>query len=119
MFKNGRLYNNLQGPRDVAVGSTYHLFKEHIQPKWEDEENRYGGTWTALIPPNKKKDMDDIWLNLVLACIGEAFGGPQDDLSSYVCGSVISLRKKNDKITVWTKAMPDDKLDALGFIFIF
>jgi len=31
-------------------GSNYHLFTDHINPMWEDENNRHGGKWVVVFP---------------------------------------------------------------------
>lgn len=66
---------------------------------WEDEANKNGGRW--LISLDKKQrstDLDHFWLETLLCMIGEAFNGYSDD----VCGAVVNVRPKADKIGVWT-----------------
>lgn len=47
--------------------ATYYLFKEGIEPKWEDAKNLKGGCWTAPVPTkgDPKKTLDAWWLNSV------------------------------------------------------
>lgn len=62
------LYNNIKTPGQLSPNATYYLFKEGIEPKWEDPKNAKGGVWTASIPTNKgdpKKVVDAWWLNSV------------------------------------------------------
>lgn len=51
----------------MNVGATYYLFKEGIEPKWEDPKNLKGGSWTAPVPNkgDSKKTLDAWWLNTV------------------------------------------------------
>jgi len=94
-----RVFNNLKPASTLAQGSNYHIFKEHIEPKWEDAANSKGGKWTVTIPPkSRNSSLDQMWLWTVLACIGETFASPDD-----VCGMVVSVRKAADRVQIWTK----------------
>jgi len=93
------LYNNIQPASKLALSANYHLFKEGIEPKWEHDENKGGGKWIlAIAAKNRKEVLDKYWLWMLLACIGEAFDDDQE-----VCGCVVSVRKQQDKIALWTK----------------
>lgn len=66
---------------------------------WEDDANKNGGRW--LINLDKKQrphDLDHFWLEILLCMIGEAF----DECSDDICGAVVNVRQKRDKIGVWT-----------------
>lgn len=93
---------------------------------WEDEKNRRGGRWLiTLSKQQRKSDLDHFWLETVssglvflrkkeihgyefkescvgflqlLCLVGEAF----DDFSDDVCGAVINVRAKGDKVAIWT-----------------
>lgn len=47
--------------------------------------------------------MDDCWLNLLLAMIGEQFCEPSE-----ICGAVVSVRQKQHRISLWTKTASDE-----------
>jgi hypothetical protein len=85
------LYNNIRTPSQLQPSATYYLFKEHIEPKWEDPKNVHGGCWTANIPKTatSKQTLDTWWLHSVrpaaaarlpLLCT-ESMLGPQRLLS--------------------------------------
>lgn len=94
-----RVFNNLKPASTLPQGSNYHIFKEHIEPKWEDSANSRGGKWTVSIPPKSRgTSLDTMWLWTVLACIGETIRAPDD-----VCGLVVSIRKAGDRVQIWTK----------------
>lgn len=61
------LYNNVKAPSQLQPSATYYLFKDGIQPKWEDPKNANGGCWTATVPrtPNAQQLLDAWWLHLV------------------------------------------------------
>uniref|UniRef100_A0A8D2D014 Eukaryotic translation initiation factor 4E n=1 Tax=Sciurus vulgaris TaxID=55149 RepID=A0A8D2D014_SCIVU len=84
---------------NLMPGCDYSLFKDGIEPMWEDEKNKQGGRW--LITLNKQQrqsDLDRFWLETLLCLIGESF----DDYSDDVCGAVVNVRAKGDKIAIWT-----------------
>ncbi|KAH8242100.1 hypothetical protein KR026_002169 [Drosophila bipectinata] len=91
------LYNHIKPPSDIMIGSDYSLFKKGIQPMWEDEANKFGGRWVINMGRGPKWDVDRTWLDVLLILIGEAF-----DHGEEVCGAVINLRGKSNKISIWT-----------------
>lgn len=96
------MYNNLYPPGALPVGSNYHLFKAGIEPKWEDPANAGGGKWIVNIlkrPDTAALSVDSLWLETLLACIGEQFG----EYADLVCGAVVSTRKQLDRIALWIK----------------
>jgi len=94
-----RVFNNLKPASSLPQGSNYHIFKEHIEPKWEDTANAKGGKWTVSVPPKSRgSSLDQMWLWTILACIGETIRAPDD-----VCGLVVSVRKAGDRVQIWTR----------------
>lgn len=81
----------------------FSIFKEGIEPKWEDPKCESGGKWTVLVPRGRKELTDTFWLNSLLACIGEQFTESDD-----VCGIVVSVRTKQDRISLWTKTASNE-----------
>jgi len=92
------LYHSIKPVTKLISGSNYHLFKEGIQPKWEDDMNEDGGKWVASYPKAQRDSFEEQWLWTMLAVIGGAWGGEAD-----VCGVVASVRRSQDRIAVWTK----------------
>lgn len=61
---------------------------------WEDPKNIKGGRWVALIEKAKRSQkLDQYWLELMMAVIGEQF----EDFGDMICGAVVNVRQKNDK----------------------
>ncbi|CAM8989503.1 unnamed protein product [Rhodiola kirilowii] len=89
------LYNNFNGPSRFPPRSDFYCFKENIRPEWEDPLCADGGIWTAVFPRGKS---DAAWLYTLLAMIGEQF-----DHGDEICGAVVNIRPRQDKISVWTK----------------
>jgi len=94
------LYNHIQLASGLSWGSDYYLFKEGIQPMWEDPNNIEGGRWLIQVDKNKRNELlDHYWLELLMAVIGEQF----DDHGDQICGLVINVRQKGDKVSLWTR----------------
>ncbi|KAK8779967.1 hypothetical protein V5799_018692 [Amblyomma americanum] len=103
------LYNHVEFPSKLPSGCDYSLFKAGIKPMWEDPRNKQGGRWLFNMSKNElgtsgvsknegPTDLDHCWLEVLLCLIGEGFGEFSDD----VCGAVVQIRNKVDKISVWT-----------------
>lgn len=119
------LYNNIQPPSKLTHGADLYCFKCKIEPKWEDPICANGGKWTITLARGKA---DTVWLYTVcfrsyksnsfnarymhvrlliifyidfyqlLAMIGEQF-----DDGDEICGAVVNVRGKQDRISIWTK----------------
>ncbi|XP_010910249.3 eukaryotic translation initiation factor 4E-1 [Elaeis guineensis] len=89
------LYNNIRHPSKLPVGADFHCFKYKIEPKWEDPICANGGKWTISCARGKS---DTLWLHTLLAMIGEQF-----DYGDEICGAVVSVRGKQEKVALWTK----------------
>mmetsp|Transcript_3540 Transcript_3540/g.4241 ORF Transcript_3540/g.4241 Transcript_3540/m.4241 type:complete len:200 (-) Transcript_3540:196-795(-) len=97
-----RVFNNVKPASQLALNSNYHVFREGVEPMWEDPSNRDGGKFVLTIPKKDSKAgrCDAWWLETVLGVIGETLdlGGDQ------VCGAVVSIRKAQDRIALWLKS---------------
>ncbi|CAH8276215.1 unnamed protein product [Arabidopsis lyrata] len=89
------LYNNMKHPSKLAHGADFYCFKHNIEPKWEDPICANGGKWTMNFPKEKS---DKSWLYTLLALIGEQF-----DHGDEICGAVVNIRGKQERISIWTK----------------
>jgi len=105
------LWNNIKSASDLPAGSNYHVFKEGIEPTWEDTQNIKGGKWVVSIK-NSQRDsqLNLLWMWSVLACIGNTFEDEDE-----ICGVVVSIRKGSDRISLWTRtALEDEKTVRIG-----
>eukprot|EP01133_Synstelium_polycarpum_P014806 gene14806-17505_t len=103
------VFNNLPQVSTIRQGSSFHLFKDDIEPKWEHEQNKKGGKWSVQL-----KDLsqcDNHWLQTVMACVGETF-----DSSDEVCGLVFNSRKGGHKLTIWTKHGSEKATKDVGYV---
>jgi len=103
------LYNNIKAPSQLQPSATYFLFREGIEPKWEDPNNAAGGCWTAYAPrgaTNPRAVLDAWWLHSVLACIGEQFAEGGE-----ICGVCVNIRQGGkDRIELWTRTASNEAL---------
>jgi len=97
------LFNNLVNASQLDSGSNFHLFKEGIEPQWEDPANKNGGKWIATFTRNEFQIADKAWMYTVLAIIGESFAD-----SDEITGAVVSPRPKEIKIALWTKVASNE-----------
>ncbi|KAE9617593.1 hypothetical protein Lal_00034891 [Lupinus albus] len=95
------LYDQIFKPSKLAGNADFHLFKTGIEPKWEDPECANGGKWT--VSSNRKANLDTMWLETLMALIGEQFDDAED-----ICGVVASVRQRQDKISLWTKTAANE-----------
>ncbi|XP_006873555.1 PREDICTED: eukaryotic translation initiation factor 4E type 1B [Chrysochloris asiatica] len=93
-------YSHIQQASKLSSGCDYALFKDGIQPMWEDSRNKRGGRWlVSLAKHQRHSKLDRLWLETMLCLIGESF----EEHSREVCGAVVNIRTKGDKISVWTQ----------------
>eukprot|EP01130_Rhizamoeba_saxonica_P004549 TRINITY_DN1856_c0_g1_i1.p1 TRINITY_DN1856_c0_g1~~TRINITY_DN1856_c0_g1_i1.p1 ORF type:complete len:224 (+),score=37.79 TRINITY_DN1856_c0_g1_i1:94-672(+) len=101
------LWNNIKGAHELQSGSNYHIFKEGIAPTWEDKSNALGGKWVHGRKSNQseRSNLNDVWLRGVLGCIGGGYSHAEE-----LCGIVVSVRKRGDKIALWTKSCDNEEI---------
>lgn len=76
---------------------------------WEDEANANGGKW-VLTMKNNPQLLDRCWNWLAMALVGEDL-----DEGDEICGAVVSLRSKVDRIQLWTRSKDDvEKINGIG-----
>ncbi|KAF9257718.1 translation initiation factor eIF4e [Marasmius fiardii PR-910] len=105
-----RYFNWLKPPSKLERNSNYHLFKEGIKPMWEDPANKDGGKW-VLTMKNNPQLLDRCWSWVAMALVGEELEEDNDE----ICGAVVSLRSKVDRIQVWTRSKEDvERINGIG-----
>ena len=94
------LFNHVQPVSGLPSVCDYSFFKKGIQPMWEDKQNVQGGRWLVQLSKNhREKSLDTYWLETLLLLVGEACGDDSDD----VCGAVVQIRQRGDKLAIWTR----------------
>lgn len=120
-----RLYNNIYKASELKPSSSYYLFRKGILPQWEDPENENGGRWIHYcnfsISSNERKDekinnnfnnnkeeIEEKWMNTMLACIGEDF-----PMSKCIKGCVINSKRNQMRISLWINCKDKQKVNKL------
>uniref|UniRef100_A0A8I3WKR6 Eukaryotic translation initiation factor 4E family member 2 n=1 Tax=Callithrix jacchus TaxID=9483 RepID=A0A8I3WKR6_CALJA len=88
-----RLYSHMVRPGDLTGHSDFHLFKEGIKPLWEDDANKNGGKWIIRL-----------WKGLA--------SREQFMVGEEICEAVVSVRFKEDIISIWNKTASDQATTA-------
>ncbi|KAK8149381.1 eukaryotic translation initiation factor 4E [Beauveria asiatica] len=96
------VYNNVAPVSELALKSDYHLFKAGVRPEWEDPQNKHGGKWSYQYKDKRNVDVDRLWLQVVMAAIGETLEEEED---GEVMGVVVNVRKAFYRIGVWTRTL--------------
>ena len=63
-----------------------------------------------MVPKANKQVLDTMWLHGVLGSIGEQFDDGEE-----ICGIVVNVRPKQDRISVWTKTAANEALQVRGW----
>lgn len=93
--------NNITKTSDLALKSDYHLFKAGVRPEWEDPQNKHGGKWSFQFKDKRAVPIDELWLHVMLAAIGETLESEND---KEIMGVVVNVRKAFFRIGLWTKS---------------
>ncbi|XP_014209039.1 eukaryotic translation initiation factor 4E-1A isoform X2 [Copidosoma floridanum] len=106
------LYNHIKQASELKIGCDYSMFKQGIRPMWEDDANKHGGRWLINLDRKQRSvDLDNFWLEILLCMIGEGF----NDSSDTICGAVVNIRSRQDKIALWTgNAKLEDNILEIG-----
>ncbi|KZV55522.1 eukaryotic translation initiation factor isoform 4E-2 [Dorcoceras hygrometricum] len=105
------LYDQIFRPSKLPGNADFHLFRAGVEPKWEDPECASGGKWT--VASSKKATLDDMWLETLMALIGEQFHDANE-----ICGVVASVRQRGDKLSLWTKTAANEALQVSFFYLL-
>lgn len=65
-------------------------------------QNKNGGKWAYQFKDKRAVAIDDLWLNVMLAAIGETL---ETDDAKEVMGVVVNVRKAFFRIGVWTRTI--------------
>ena len=105
------LFNHMCRPSGLAGGCDYSLFKDGLQPTWEDRENSDGGCWRIVLEKCQRATaLDRYWVELALLMIGEGF----DEACAEICGVVVNVRQKGDRLSLWMRDNNSDRVMAVG-----
>lgn len=74
-----------------------------MRPEWEDPQNKHGGKWAYTTKGDRKNVLiDELWLHVMLAAIGETL---EDENDGEIMGVVVNVRKGFYRIGLWTRTV--------------
>jgi translation initiation factor 4E len=73
-----------------------------VRPEWEDSQNKHGGKWAYGFKEKRSVPIDELWLHVMLAAIGETLESEDDN---EVMGVVVNVRKGFYRIGLWTRTV--------------
>ena len=85
--------------KELLSKGMFFLMREHITPRWEDENNKKGGCFSYKI---YKNELNENLFNMCSKILGETFG-KNDMLSENINGLSISPKKNYYIIRIWIK----------------
>ena len=104
------IWNNVLSAEELITGSDYYYFKKDILPMWEDTSNKAGGKMTLILRKDYNDNfLNELWLNTILSCIGEQFTH-----SSIICGSILNIRKHQNRINIWVNTSDEETIMSFG-----
>jgi len=108
------LYQHMKLPSHLKQGVDYFFFRSGIEPCWESKDNVRGGRWIVeLEKSDRNAHLNSIWLETLLALVGETLGDP-----SQINGAVVQSRRGKDKVSIWVRDASDSaQIRALGLRF--
>jgi len=118
-----QVVNHLPAPHNLFSinGPSIMIFRNSIQPEWDDPENENGGIWKLTLSHRTMKEhkydktiISRLWYELLVSVVGESL---VDDPStmSLVTGIIVARKNSEDRIQIWTKNSKDaDRQLAIG-----
>lgn len=112
-----KVYDALPLLTNGQPGCNYSMFKKGIRPIWEDPANKNGGRFVFNVEKKneeQRKYAQELWLDFVLALIGNML----PHLSDQICGIVGGNRNDVIRIGIWTSNCEEKiKLMEIGNYF--
>lgn len=94
------VYNNIPSLTDMPAGSIYAMFKNGINPSWEDPENKTGFSWILYGSKNATK----AWINKIYEATLLTLIGCQYKYEECLNGCSFERKAKGDKFVFWFKS---------------
>ena len=85
--------------KDLFQKGMFFIMREHIMPRWEDENNKNGGCFSYKL---NKSMLDEKLFEICSQILGETLG-KTDEYSSNINGVSISPKKNYYIIRIWIK----------------
>ena len=102
-----KIYQHIKKPDNCQEGIQLKMFKDNIEPKWDDASNKNGGKMTLLC---NKEYTSIIWEEIILNIIGNIF--PKNILDN-INGVVFLSKNKYNTIQIWFREYNENYCKAL------
>lgn len=96
---------------DLWTRGMFFIMREHITPRWEDDNNKNGGCFSLKI---NKEDVIEKLFEITSLIIGETLG-KNDLISTNINGISISPKKNYYIIRIWIKSNQEVNKDNYNF----
>ena len=96
---------------ELLTKGMFFIMREHITPRWEDDNNKNGGCWSFKI--NKNEVLDKLF-EITSQILGETLG-KNDLISSNINGISICPKKNYHIIRIWIKTNQNLSKDNYNF----
>lgn len=107
------MYHYTMRASNLWDGCDYSLFKEGINPDWEDCRNAPGGRWIISLDRRDRVNiLDGYWREILMFLVGAAM---PEKAAEMVNGAAVNIRKKWYKLAVWLSDYRDmDTVTLIG-----
>ena len=92
-----KIYQHIKKPDNCQEGIELKMFKDNIEPRWDDDSNKNGGKLILLC---NKEYTSIIWEEIILNIIGNIF--PKNIVDN-INGIVFISKSKYNTIQIWFK----------------
>jgi len=106
-----QIINHLPAPHNLFSinGPSIMIFRNSIQPEWDDPENENGGIWKITLSHRSMKEhkydktiISRLWYELLVSVVGESL--VEDPFTmSLITGIIVARKNSEDRIQIWTK----------------
>ena len=92
----------------LEPNSDHYIFEAGIKPMWEDPENANGKKWVLVVKNNLTVDR-------CCTCLAMVLVGEELDEGDDICGAVVGMKSRVDRIHVWPRSKDDvEGLNGIG-----
>lgn len=85
--------------KDLFYKGMFFIMREHITPRWEDDNNKNGGCFSYKLP---KYMLEEKFFEVCSQVLGETLG-KSDEFTKNINGISISPKKNNYIVRIWIK----------------
>lgn len=96
------VFNNVSPPSSMSMNSMYQLFRDGVQPEWEDPTNANGFSFEFGVDA---KAGDKLWIEFAMGAVGENL-----PFSDEIVGVFVKLREKGPRVGIWLTSTTETRV---------